>query len=97
MDVALPMATIRAMCARGARRGGATATFAERGETAARVLVWAAPDARGGVRPIGAFTVRYTAPGAHEATLVEVSWPPTAPPTELWLAIEELAGRPIRD
>ena len=83
------------MCTRGVRRGGATATFAQRDDHGARVLVWAAPDARGGARPLGAFTVRYAAPGADEATLVEVSWPPNTPPTELWLAIEELAGRPI--
>jgi hypothetical protein len=95
LAVALPMATVHAMCARGGWRGGASATFVQRGEQAARVLVWSAPDAPGGARPLGAFSVRYAAPGAAEATLAEVSWPPTVSPTELWSAIEELAGRPI--
>ena len=95
LAVALPMATVHAMCARGARRGGATATFVQRGDQSARVLVWSAPDARGGARPLGAFSVSYAVPGADEATLREVSWPPDAPPTDLWSAIEELAGRPI--
>jgi hypothetical protein len=92
LAVVLPTATVQAMCARGARRGGAVATFARRGDDAARMVVWGAPDARGGMRPLGAFSVRY---GAGEATLHEVSWPPAVAPGDLWLAIEELAGQPI--
>jgi hypothetical protein len=95
LAVVLPMATVHAMCARGARRGGAVATFVQRGEHAARVLVWTAPDGGGGAHPVGAFTVRYRAPGADEATLEEVSWPPQEAPADLWRAIEELAGGPI--
>lgn len=95
LDVVLPLETVQAMCARGSRHGGAVATFARRGNDAARLVVWAPPDARGGARPLGAFSVRYAAPGVDEATLHEVSWPPTAPPADLWQAIEELAGRPI--
>jgi hypothetical protein len=92
LAVVLPMATVQAMCARGARRGGAVATFARRGDDAAHMLVWGAPDARGGMRPLGAFSVRY---GGDEATLHEVSWPPAVAQDDLWLAIEELAGQPI--
>ena len=88
LEVRLPMETVQAMCARGARHGGAVATFAQRGDDAARMLVWAAPDARGGARPIGAFSVRYAAPSADEATLHEVSLPPTSPAADLWSAIE---------
>ncbi|HEV8633310.1 MAG TPA: hypothetical protein VG370_03585 [Chloroflexota bacterium] len=95
LAIVLPMETVHAMCARGARRGGAVATFVQRGDEAARVLVWAAPDARGGSHPLGAFSVRYRSPRAEEATLHEVSWPPAGQPTDLWLAIEELAGRSI--
>jgi hypothetical protein len=95
LDVVLPVETVHAMCARGTRRGGAVATFAQRGDGAARMLVWGAPDARGGSRPLGAFSVRYAASGAEGATLHEVSWPAAVPPADLWLAIEELAGQPI--
>jgi hypothetical protein len=95
LSVVLPMETVQTMCARGARRGGAVATFAQRGDAAARMLVWGAPDARGGSRPLGAFSVRYAAPGTDDATLSEVSWPAAVAPADLWLAIEELAGRPI--
>lgn len=92
LKIVLPTETVRVLCAGGARRGGAAATFAQRAADAARVLVWAAPDARGGSRPLGAFSIRY---GPDEAVLTEVSWPPTVPPADLWLAIEELAGQPI--
>jgi hypothetical protein len=95
IDVVLPTATIHAMCSRSTRRGGATATFIQRGDRGARVLVWASPDERGGSRPLGAFSVRYDKPSSNEATLHEVSWPPAAPPTELWLAVEQPTGRPI--
>jgi hypothetical protein len=61
---------------------------------AARIVVWAAPGA-GGAQPIGTVTVRWGAPDAGEATLAEVSWPPTLGEADLWRAIEEMAGHPI--
>jgi len=82
------------MCAPGARRSGVVATFARRDGLASRLIVWA-PGAAGGRHPIGTVGIRWRAPGAVEATLGELSWPPTREATELWRAIEELAGHPI--
>jgi hypothetical protein len=83
------------MCARGARRGGVAATFARRDERADRIVVWAGWGGAGGGQPIGTVAVHWGAPGAGEATLAELSWPPTLREADLWRAIEELAGHPI--
>jgi hypothetical protein len=95
LAVVVPMASARRLCARGARRGSVAATFARRDERAAWIVVWAAPGAAGGAQPIGTVAVRWGAPDAGEATLAELSWPPTLGEAELWRAIEELAGHPI--
>jgi hypothetical protein len=94
LAIALPAALAEKMCARGARRGGVAATFARRGATAARLVVWA-PGAGGGAQPIGTVGIQWRAPGAGEATLAELSWPPTREEADLWRAIEELVGKPI--
>jgi hypothetical protein len=94
LAIVLPMAAARRMCAPGARPSGVVATFARRDVLTARLVVWA-PGAAGGVQPIGTVGIQWRAPGAAEATLGEVSWPPTLEATELWQAIEELAGQPI--
>jgi hypothetical protein len=94
LAIVLPMATAQRMCAPGARRSGVVATFARRENRAARLIVWA-PGADGAVQPIGTVGIRWRAPGAGEATLGEVSWPPTLGAARLWRAVEELAGQPI--
>jgi hypothetical protein len=94
LAIELPAATAQSMCARGARRGGAAATFARRDALAARLVVWA-PGAGGGAQPIGMFGMQWRAPGAGVATLIELVWPPTRHEADLWRAIEELAGKPI--
>jgi hypothetical protein len=65
------------------------------GRAGARIVVWGAAAAGGGARPIGTVAVLWRAPGAGEATLAELSWPPTPGEAELWRAVEELAGHPI--
>ena len=94
LAIELPAATAQSMCARGARRGGAAATFARRDTLAARLVVWA-PGAGGGAQPIGTFGIQWRVPGPGRATLTELSWPPTRQEADLWRAIEELAGKPI--
>jgi hypothetical protein len=94
LAIELPAATAQHMCARGARRGGAAATFARRDALAAQLVVWA-PGADGSAQPIGTFGIQWRAPRDSKATLTELSWPPTRREADLWEAIEELAGRPI--
>jgi hypothetical protein len=94
LAIDVPAATAQSMCARGARRGGATATFARRDALAARLVVWA-PGAGGGAQPIGTFGIQWRARGAGQATLTDLSWPPTRQEADVWRAIEELAGEPI--
>jgi hypothetical protein len=94
--VAIPLtaAAARKLCARGLRRGGATATFARRAAFAARLVVWA-PGAGGDTRPIGTVGIQWRAAGAGDAVLAELSWPATGKEDDLWHAVEELAGAPI--
>jgi hypothetical protein len=92
--IVLPMATAERLCLPRPRRGGVVATFARRDRLAARLVVWA-PGVAGGAHPVGTIGIEWRTPGAGEATLSELSWPPTGQATDLWQAIEDLAGRPI--
>ncbi len=95
MTIALPMSTVRRLCARGPRRTGVAATFAHRDDRSARLVVWSPGTTATGTRPIGTFVVQWAALDANEAVLGELSWPPTSLQADLWQAIEELAGQPI--
>jgi len=92
--IALAAATAQRLCARGARRGGATTTVARDEARRTRLVVWA-PGAGGGCRPIGTVGITWGATRAGGAVLADLSWPPTGGEADLWRAVEELAGAPI--
>ena len=92
--ITLTAATAQKLCARGARRAGATTTVARHEAQCTWLVVWA-PGAGGGCRPIGTVAINWCATRAGDAVLADLSWPPTSKEADLWQAVEELAGAPV--
>jgi hypothetical protein len=92
--ITLPSETVRAMWERARRYFDVTegARFDARSGTT--MLLWSSRLDAAGAEPIGAFTVRWSAPTLEEATIHQVAWVPRRGGTEaqVWRAMRLLAG-----
>jgi hypothetical protein len=90
--VSLPAGVVRGMFARAAKfslsEGG---RFDPRDEV---VFLWSGPPSNRGARPIGSFTVRWSAPKPGQATIELIAWDRDVPDAvdELCRGVELLAG-----